>query len=79
MFEVKANQKEPGVFELTDSEIREARRYARNGRWRLLVVSYVFDPNRCRIMRLPNPFDPRYEGKFRAEDHGIRYRFRLDT
>jgi hypothetical protein len=77
LFEVKANQKEPGVFELTDAEIREARRHARNGRWRLLVVSYVFDPSRCQIMRLPNPFDPRFEGKFRAEDHGIRYRYRL--
>ena len=77
MFEVKANQNEPGVFELTDAEIREARRHARDGRWRLLVVAYVFDPDRCHIMRLPNPFDPRFEGRFRAEDRGIRYRYRL--
>jgi hypothetical protein len=50
MFEVKASQNEPGVFELTDGEIREARRHARDGRWRLLVVAYVFDPNRCHVM-----------------------------
>jgi hypothetical protein len=77
MFEVKANQNEPGAFELTDSEIREARRNARSGRWRLLVVSYVFDQSRCRVMRLPNPFDPHHEGKFRAADHGILYRYSL--
>jgi hypothetical protein len=77
MFEVKANQGEPGVFELTEREIREAQRHARNGRWRLLVVSNVFDPHRCRIIRLPNPFDPRSEGRFRTEGRGIRYRYRL--
>jgi hypothetical protein len=77
MFEVKANQGEPGVFELTEAEIREAQRNARNGRWRLLVVSYVLHPQRCRVIRLPNPFDTRSDGRFRTEGRGIRYRYQL--
>ncbi|GAA1937168.1 sacsin N-terminal ATP-binding-like domain-containing protein [Amycolatopsis minnesotensis] len=78
MFEVKASRADPGMFTLTDSEIREARRHARNGRWRLLVVPYVSDPARCRVLRFPNPFGARAEGLFRAEGDGIRYRYHLD-
>ncbi|MBE1577667.1 sacsin N-terminal ATP-binding-like domain-containing protein [Amycolatopsis roodepoortensis] len=78
MFEVKASRADPGMFTLTDSEIREARRHARNGRWRLLIVPYVSDPARCRVLRLPNPFEARAEGLFRAEGDGIRYRYHLD-
>ncbi|MGC1237554.1 MAG: DUF3883 domain-containing protein [Acidimicrobiales bacterium] len=78
MFEVKASRDGPGVFTLTDSEIREARRHARDGRWRLLIVPYVSDPARCRVLRIPNPFEAGAEGLFRAEGDGIRYRYRLD-
>jgi hypothetical protein len=77
MFEVKASRDEPGVFTLTDREIREAQRHARDGRWRLLVVPYVFDAVRCRVLRLPNPFDPNFEDRFRSEGKGIQYRYRL--
>jgi hypothetical protein len=77
MFEVKASRDDPGMFTLTDSEIREARRHARDGRWRLLIVPFVSDPARCRVLRLPNPFEARAEGLFRAEGEGIRYRYRL--
>ena len=75
MFEVKASRDDPGMFILTDSEIREARRHARDGRWRLLIVPFVSDPARCRVLRLPNPFEARAEGLFRAEGEGIRYRY----
>lgn len=76
MFEVKASRDDPGMFTLTDAEIREARQHARDGRWRLLIVPYVSDPARCRVLRLPNPFEPRGEGLFRPESEGIRYRYR---
>lgn len=79
MFEVKASHDDPGMFSLTDSEIREARRHAHNGRWRLLVVPYVSDTSRCRVLRLLNPFDPRAEGMFRPDSEGIRYRYKLTT
>ena len=77
MFEVKASRDDPGMFTLTDSEIREARRHARDGRWRLLIVPFVSDPARCRVLRLPNPFEARAEGLFRADGEGIRYRYKL--
>lgn len=77
MFEVKASRDDPGTFTLTDSEIREARRHARDGRWRLLIVPFVSDPGRCRVLRLPNPFEARAEGLFRAEGEGIRYRYHI--
>ena len=77
MFEVKASRDDPGMFTLTDSEIREARRHARDGRWRLLIVPFVSDPARCRVLRLPNPFEARAEGLFRADGEGIRYRYHL--
>jgi hypothetical protein len=78
MLEVKASREGPGVFTLTDSEIREARRHARDGRWRLLIVPYVSDRARCRVLRFPNPFEARAEGLFRSEGEGIRYRYNLD-
>jgi hypothetical protein len=78
MFEVKASRDAPGMFTLTDSEIREARHHARDRRWRLLIVPYLSDPARCRVLRLPNPFEARAEGLFRAEGEGIRYHYRLD-
>jgi Protein NO VEIN, C-terminal len=77
MFEVKASRDDPGMFTLTDSEIREARRHARDGRWRLLIVPFVSDPARCRVLRLPNPFEARTDGLFRADGEGIRYRYHL--
>jgi hypothetical protein len=77
MFEVKASRDAPGMFTLTDSEIREARAGARNGRWRLLVVPYISDPARCRVLRLPNPFEARAGGLFRPDSEGIRYRYNL--
>lgn len=79
MFEVKASRDDPGIFTLTDSEIREARRHARDGRWRLLIVPFVSEPAWCRVLRLPNPFEARAEGLFRAEGEGIRYRYHLPT
>lgn len=78
MFEVKSSRDDPGFFRLTDSEIREARRHAHNGRWRLLVVPYVSDPARCRVLRLLNPFDPRAKGLFRPDSEGILYRYNLN-
>ncbi|XVV00846.1 sacsin N-terminal ATP-binding-like domain-containing protein [Actinosynnema sp. CA-248983] len=78
MFEVKASRDTPGSFILTDSEIREARRHARDGRWRLLIVPYVSDPARCRVLRLPNPFEARAEGMFRPGEQGIRYHYNLN-
>jgi hypothetical protein len=77
VFEVKASRDDSGMFTLTDSEIREGRRHARDGRWRLLIVPYVSDPPRCRVLRLPNPFEARAEGLLRAEGEGIRYRYNL--
>jgi hypothetical protein len=76
-FEVKASRDDPGVFTLTDSEIREARRHARDGNWRLLIVPHVSDPARCRVLRLPNPFEARAVGLFRPEGSSSKPRAKV--
>ena len=44
-------------FELTDNEYRKAALAAseKSQRYRLLMVQYVFDLGRCRVLELPNP------------------------
>ncbi|HJY50625.1 MAG TPA: hypothetical protein VJ349_18620 [Stellaceae bacterium] len=44
-------------FELTDNEYRKAALAAseKSQRYRILMVQYVFDLGRCRVLELPNP------------------------
>lgn len=57
VYEVKATTGEATEFELTDNEYRVAAQAAaeRGRRYRILLVQYVFDLDRCRVLELPNP------------------------
>ena len=77
MFEVKAFRGAGGEIELGETEVDSARRHAATDRWRLLVITDVFDPT-TRLMRmLPNPFSRRGRGRFRELGGSLRYAYRL--
>jgi hypothetical protein len=77
MFEVKAFRGAGGEIELGETEVDTARRHAGGDRWRVLVITDVFDPT-ARLMRmLPNPFSRRGRGRFRELGGSLRYAYRL--
>jgi len=57
LYEVKATPYDACEFELTDNEYRTATLAAseKSQRYRILMVQYVFDLGRCRVLELPNP------------------------
>jgi hypothetical protein len=57
VYEVKATPGDATEFELTDNEYRVAALAAaeRSRRYRILLVQYCFDLDRCRVLELPNP------------------------
>ncbi len=57
VYEVKATTGEATEFELTDNEYRVAALAAaeRSRRYRIVLVQYVFDLDRCRVLEFPNP------------------------
>lgn len=74
MFEVKATTGDGGELQLGESEVLAAQAHARNGRWRLLVVTHVLDDER-RIRLLRNPFDPDSRGLYVFAGQGLRLRY----
>jgi hypothetical protein len=66
VYEVKASPSDACEFELTDNEYRTAAAAAvdKGRRYRILMVQHVFDPDRCRVIELPNPTGP-MRSKFR--------------
>lgn len=57
LYEVKATSYDACEFELTDNEYRTATLAAseKSQRYRILMIQYVFDLGRCRVLELPNP------------------------
>ena len=74
MYEVKTSQGEGGQFELGETQVLAAQLNARNGRWRLLVITDVLNENR-RIRMLRNPFDPQSRGQYAFVGQGLRLRY----
>ncbi len=77
MFEVKAFRGSGGEIELGETEVDNARRQAASDRWRLLVITDVFDPTARRMRMLPNPFGKRGRGRYRELGGSLRYAYRL--
>lgn len=67
LYEVKATTGDTCEFELSDNEYRTAAAVSpdRTRRYRILFVQHVFDPERCRVMELPNPAAEGGRPKFR--------------
>ncbi|MGO4860007.1 hypothetical protein [Arthrobacter sp. 2MCAF14] len=74
LYEVKSSQSEGGQFELGETQVLAAQANARNGLWRLLVVTDVLNDNR-KIRMLMNPFDPRARGQYIFVGQGLRLRY----
>ena len=64
MFEVKAFRGSGGEIEMGETEVESARRHSATDRWRLLVITDVFDPTARRMRMLPNPFSKRGRGRY---------------
>jgi len=77
MFEVKAFRGSGGEIELGETEVDSARRHAAADRWRLLVITDVFNPTARRMRMLPNPFGIRGRGRYRELGGSLRYAYRL--
>lgn len=74
LYEVKTSQSEGGQFELGETQVLAAQANARNGLWRLLVVTDVLNEDR-KIRMLLNPFDPRARGQYTFVGQGLRLRY----
>ncbi|MFD9946747.1 sacsin N-terminal ATP-binding-like domain-containing protein [Nonomuraea sp. NPDC059023] len=79
MFEVKATRGDGGQIELGESEVRAAQHYTVNRRWSILVVTWVLDPERTTVTRLPNPFSTAGREKYRTEGGSLRFSYQLET
>jgi hypothetical protein len=78
-FEVKSTSGDLGEIELGETEIREARRHARNDRYRILFIQHALDAERRRLHVLPNPFAAAGQHRFHLVGTGLRYRFTLPS
>lgn len=79
LYEVKATPYDACEFELTDNEYRTATLAAseKSQRYRILMVQYVFDLGRCRVLELPNPAGTG-RGSFRVIGRSsVRMKFEL--
>ncbi len=78
LYEVKATSEsdtEQMEFELGVSEERAAREYARSTRYRILLITSALDPERRRVLELPNPLAAAGRDRFRVVGRGLRYQF----
>jgi hypothetical protein len=76
-YEVKATLTDGGQIELGETQVIAAQENARNRRWRLLVITNVFNENR-RIHMLRNPFDPATRGRYSFVGEGLRLRYLIN-
>jgi hypothetical protein len=74
-YEVKATLGDGGRIELGETQVIAAQENARNGRWRLIVITNVTNENR-QIRMLPNPFDPASRGRYQFVGQGLRLEYR---
>lgn len=76
LYEVKALSEPVGgrvEFELGPSEVEAARTHARGGRYRILLITAVLDPEHRQVFELPNPFSAAGRERFRIVGKGLRY------
>lgn len=81
LYEVKATPGDGFEFELSDNEYRTAVAAAevKSQEFRILFVQHVLDPQRCRVLELPNPAGRQTSGLFRIVGRSsVRMRFELD-
>jgi hypothetical protein len=77
LYEVKTSLGEGGQVELGETQVLAAQQHARNGRWRLIVVTDVLNRNR-RLRMLRNPFDSDARGRYVFVGQGLRLRYVFD-
>ncbi|MEJ1129083.1 DUF3883 domain-containing protein [Variovorax sp. CCNWLW225] len=79
-YEVKSNMDEAFEFEFTQNEMRSAAECASDGsrKYRILYVPFVFQPERWRVMELPNPMSEQGRRIFTAIGNGAT-RFKFET
>ena len=78
LYEVKSALDDGGEFELTARELEVAGSAAmdRKRRFRILYVPFVFDPDRWRVLTLPNPVGEATRNQFKVIRTGsVRYGF----
>lgn len=73
-YEVKTTTVDGGQIELGETQVIAAQENARNGRWRLLVITNALNENR-RIHMLRNPFDPASRGRYSFVGQGLRLKY----
>jgi hypothetical protein len=80
-YEVKSSLDDGFEFEFTQNEMRVAAAYASDAkhRYRILYVPFVFDPNRWRVLELPNPMSEKGRLYFRTIGAGAtRLKFGIE-
>jgi hypothetical protein len=79
-YEVKSNLDEAFEFEFTQNEMRSAAECASDGsrKYRILYVPFVFQPERWRVMELPNPMSEQGRRLFKPIGTGAT-RFKFET
>jgi anti-sigma regulatory factor (Ser/Thr protein kinase) len=72
MYEVKSSLEDSSEFEFTANEMRVASTASRRGRsrYKILYVPFVFNPEKWRVLELPNPMDRKYQSRFREVGRG---------
>jgi hypothetical protein len=78
MFEVKATTGAGFEFDLTDVEMRAARRVRRNEQYHILFVTHALTSEERAIYLLPNPLGQQGIGRYRTLGSGLRLKFELD-
>lgn len=79
-YEVKSNLDEAFEFEFTQNEMRSAAECGSDGsrKYRILYVPFVFQPERWRVMELPNPMSEQGRRLFKPIGTGAT-RFKFET
>ncbi|MEJ8852326.1 sacsin N-terminal ATP-binding-like domain-containing protein [Variovorax rhizosphaerae] len=79
-YEVKSNLDDAFEFEFTQNEMRSAAECASDGsrKYRILYVPFVFQPERWRVMELPNPMSEQGRRLFQPIGTGAT-RFKFET
>jgi hypothetical protein len=76
-YEVKSTLGDGGQIELGEIQVIAAQENARNGQWRLLVITNALNEHR-RIHMLRNPFDPASRRRYSFIGRGLRLRYVFD-
>jgi hypothetical protein len=81
LYEVKATLGDASEFELTDNEYRTAvaAKSDKGKKYRILLVQYALDVDRCRVLELPNPASAAGELRYRIIGRSsVRMKFAIE-